>query len=367
MSPLVDLHVDLPLQTSLVVVMTSEPSRPTQPFDSGAINSFRAFVARSVDDDRHERGVVTLGADDLPADGILVAIEWSSINYKDALAASASGRVARISPLVIGIDLAGRVIDSDVAWLRPGAPVVAHGYGLGISHHGGYSQYARVPAEWVVPLPAGLTLLEAMMVGTAGYTAALSVIILEERGLRPEEGPVLVTGATGGVGSIAVDILSSRGYEVVASSGKPDADSYLRRIGAVEVIERSELIATSEGKPLATATWAAAIDCVGGATLGAVLPRIRAGGTVAACGNTGGLELHTTVMPFILRAVALQGIDSVQTGIERRRAVWERLGTDLKPRHLVDNSEQITLDEVDSALEAISTGSTKGRKVVDLR
>jgi len=280
------------------------------------------------------------------------------VNYKDALAASEKGRVARISPLVVGIDLAGTVSET-------GTPVIAHGYDLGVSRHGGFAELARVPSEWIVPLPSGLTLEEAMAIGTAGYTAALSVLALEAHGVNPDRGAVLVTGATGGVGTMAVSMLAGLGYEVVASTGKPAAASYLRSIGAAEILDRAELTDTS--KPLLRATWAGAVDCVGGVTLAHVLSRIAPGGAVAASGNTGGADLPTTVLPFILRGIALLGIDSATTPIDARRAVWERLGSDLKPRGLAEASHVIGLDGVEAALDSILKGGVTGRYVVNTR
>jgi putative YhdH/YhfP family quinone oxidoreductase len=319
--------------------------------------SFRAFEAPP-------RAVTALSLGDLPPDGVLIEVRWSSVNYKDALAASPNGRVARISPLVPGVDLSGTVVDAggDIA---AGGDVIAHGYEIGVSRHGGYAEYARVPADWLVPLPKGLDLHDAMVIGTAGFTAALSVVALEERGLRPGDGPVLVTGATGGVGSVAVSILAGRGYEVVASTGKAWGADYLQRLGASEVIDRGTL--AQPGKPLEPTVWAAAVDCVGGVTLANVLARIRYGGAVAASGLTGGADLPATVMPFILRGVSLLGIDSVQTPIDRRRRVWERLGTDLKPAGLDDMTREIGLAELDLTLSTILEGGLTGRTIVDVR
>ena len=330
---------------------------------------FKAFTATS-HDATVERGVVTMSLDDLPSDGVLIAVERSSINYKDALATTASGRVARISPLIPGIDLAGTVVDAGddgaANGFDVGARVIAHGYDIGVSRHGGYAEFARVPAAWIMPLPEGLDLRQAMIIGTAGFTAALSVVALEDRGLTAADGPVLVTGATGGVGSIAVDILAARGYEVHASSGKTEAESYLRSLGATTVIDRAELSAQG-GKALDSMVWAAAVDCVGGTTLANVLAKIKYGGAVAASGLTGGTAVATTVMPFILRNVALLGIDSVQTPISRRRAVWKRLGADLKPAHLDKVGTDVTLDGIVAMLDAILQSRVTGRVVVDVR
>ncbi len=237
-----------------------------------------------------------------------IRVAWSSVNYKDGLATIPTGRVARISPLIPGIDLAGEVVESADPGIRPGELVIAHGYELGVSRHGGFAEYQRVPAGWVVPLPASLTPRLAMAVGTAGFTAALSFIVLEQRGLRPGVGPVLVTGASGGLGGIAVGILATHGYEVWAATGKPGEADRLRRLGAAQVISRADVTADS-GKSLDSERWAGAIDCVGGATLPYVLRTLRRGATVAASGNTGGPGFTTTVFPFILRSVALVGID----------------------------------------------------------
>ncbi|HMG43248.1 MAG TPA: acryloyl-CoA reductase [Acidimicrobiales bacterium] len=330
------------------------------------ITTFTAFTATAGEDGAVERAVTTLALDDLPPDGVLIAVEWSSVNYKDALATTAKGGVARISPLVPGIDLAGTVVDPAGSGLAVGAPVIAHGYDLGVARHGGHAARARVPAEWIVPLPDGLDLRSAMVIGTAGFTAALSVVALEERGLTAADGPVLVTGATGGVGSMAVGILGTRGYEVVASTGKADAEPYLRSLGATAVIPRDELSAEG-GKPLAAMQWAAAVDCVGGTTLANVLARIRYGGAVAASGLTGGAGLSTTVLPFILRGVALLGVDSVQTPIARRRAVWQRLGGDLEPSGLAEIGHDVSLAGLPDVLDAILRGEVTGRVVVDTR
>jgi acrylyl-CoA reductase (NADPH) len=309
----------------------------------------RAFVAEQ-NDDGVVREVRDLDESDLGEGDVLVRVAYSSVNYKDALAASGKkGQVARISPLVPGIDLAGD-------------GVLAHGYDLGVAHHGGYAEYARVPTDWIVPLPDGLTERQAMAIGTAGYTAALSIIALEDAGLTPDSGPVLVTGASGGVGSTAVDILASRGYEVVASSGKDP--EFLRELGASEVISREDAIGDPD-RPLGKTRWAGAVDCVGGDVLGGVLRTLRYGAAVAACGNTGGVKLPATVLPFILRGVSLLGIDSVQTPIETRRETWRRLADDLRPPHL-DDANEISLDELDSTLDAILRGELQGRTVVKL-
>jgi putative YhdH/YhfP family quinone oxidoreductase len=328
-------------------------------------DTFRAFTATQ-DGDAVIRSIVEMSVDDLPADGLLVAVERSSVNYKDGLATTPKGRVARISPLIPGIDLAGTITGEGSAEFPTGSAVLAHGYDLGVSRHGGFAELARVPEDWLVKLPAGLDAREAMGIGTAGFTAALSILSLEERGLTPTSGPVLVTGATGGVGSVAVSVLATRGYEVVASSGKSDAEAYLRSLGASSIIAREELSAEG-GKPLDSMTWAAAVDCVGGQTLANVLAKIQYGGAVAASGLTGGSGLPSTVLPFILRGVSLLGIDSVQTPIARRRQVWELLGGSMKPAALAAIIRDVALSAVEPALDGILAGGATGRAVVDVR
>ena len=329
-------------------------------------NKYTAFVATKDDSGAVQLGTETRESEALPACEVTVRVEWSSVNYKDALACRADGRVARISPLVPGIDLAGSVIASDDPDTGEGDRVVVHGYDLGVAHDGGFAELARVPAAWVVPLPESLTARDAMIIGTAGFTAALSVLALEDRGLGAADGPVLVTGATGGVGSTAVAMLAGRGYEVVASTGKDTEHEYLRALGAAGVVGRDE-IAPESTRPLEREQWAGAVDCVGGAALQNVLRSLRYGAAVAASGNTGGVELITSVFPFILRGVALLGIDSVQCPIDMRRSVWARIAADLRPRDLERIvASEITLAELPGALDAIHAGAVRGRTLVRL-
>jgi acrylyl-CoA reductase (NADPH) len=329
-------------------------------------DTFRAYVARKVDGPdgtpRIERGVREFAAAALPDGDIEIRVDWSSVNFKDGLATRIDGKVARIDPIIPGIDLAGEVIASGDASLPVGSPVVAHGYDLGVARHGGYAEYQRVPAGWVVPLSEGLTTHDAMAIGTAGFTAAMSVIALEDHGLKPGDGPVLVTGASGGVGSMAVAILGQRGHEVWAATSKADEADRLRGLGATGILGRDEVAA--EGKPLESERWAAAVDPVGAATLPYVLRTLRRGAAVASCGNASGPKLETTVFPFILRGVALLGMDSVAMAIDRRRAIWDRLATDLRPRNLGDGITEVTLDTLDSALDGILAGQARGRWVV---
>ncbi|MCP3937644.1 MAG: acryloyl-CoA reductase [Actinomycetia bacterium] len=326
------------------------------------MDSFSAFLVGKVDDVWTQR-VEDLTVDDLPDGDVLVEVEYSGINYKDGLASTEAGRVARIDPLIPGVDLAGTVVQDGGGFVA-GDRVIAHGYDIGVAHHGGYARYARVPSGWVVPMPDGLNAMQAMLVGTAGYTAALSVEALESHGLTPGDGPVLVTGATGGVGSMAVGMLAKRGYEIVASSGKADQVGWLRDLGAAEVVGREETSAESK-RPLESERWAGCVDCVGGNTLAYALRTTRYGGTVAASGLTGGAALPTTVLPFILRGVTLAGIDSVMNPIEQRIPVWQRISTDLRPAQLDGPAPTVVgFDALGVELDRILAGGMVGRTLV---
>jgi putative YhdH/YhfP family quinone oxidoreductase len=318
--------------------------------------TFRAFVAEKTGDGAAvTRGVREFAAADLPDGEVEVRVAWSSVNYKDALATTADGKVARISPLIPGIDLAGEVVGTSDPAFTVGDRVIAHGYDLGVARHGGYGEYTRLPASYVVPLPDGLTVREAMAVGTAGFTAAMSVAALERSGLEPGAGPVVVTGASGGVGSVAVAILGARGHEVWAATGKPDEESRLRGLGATGIVDRDECTADSP-RPLESARWAGAVDTVGAATLPWVLRTLRPGAAVASSGNAGGAALTTTVLPFILRGVSLLGMDSAAMPIAERRALWARIASDLRPAGLDDDRLGVTevgLGELEPALDAI--------------
>jgi acrylyl-CoA reductase (NADPH) len=323
----------------------------------------RAFVVRRADDGTSTQ-IEDLGSDDLPEGDVVVDVEWSSLNYKDAMVTVPGNRVARTSPLVPGVDLAGTVVSSTDPELAPGTRVLAHGGDLGVSRHGGFATRATVPVELVVPLPVGLSPRDAMAIGTAGFTAALSIDQLEARGLAPGHGPVLVTGASGGVGSFAVVMLAARGYEVVASTGKTKEHDWLERLGAARVVGRDDIDGAGE-RVLGPEQWAGAVDCVGGTTLARVLRSLRYDAAVAASGLTGGAALETTVYPFITRQVALLGVDSVRTPIQRRRAIWSRLAGDLRPAHLDDIvAAEVPLEGLDVALADILEAKVRGRVLV---
>jgi acrylyl-CoA reductase (NADPH) len=295
---------------------------------------------------------------------VTIQVAYSSVNYKDALAVRADGRVARRYPLVPGIDLAGTVVESSDPRHKPGDVVVVHGYDLGVSHHGGYAELARVPADWVVPLPDGLSARQAMALGTAGFTAALSVERLERMGLTPESGTVLVTGASGGVGSIAIAMLAARGYRVAASTGSPETHDYLRELGAQEIVDRAETSATGE-RPLERERWASAVDAVGGPTLAYLLRTTATGGSIALSGNVGGAAVSATVFPFILRGVSVLGIDSVHVPLAERATLWQRMARDLRPPRLEQlTTREVSLAETPAALADIHRGATRGRVVV---
>ena len=323
--------------------------------------SFRAYVVDKTEAAGFSRGLREMAPADLPPGELTIRVDWSSVNFKDGLAARVDGKVARSYPLIPGIDLAGVVVASDDAAIVEGTPVIANGYDIGTARHGGYGELARIPSGWAVPLPEGLTARDAMAIGTAGFTAAMSVVALEQHGLRPGDGPVLVTGASGGVGSTAVAILAMRGHEVWAATGKPDEEPRLRGLGAAGILSREEV--TTPGRPLDSARWAGAVDTVGSATLPYVLRTLRIGAAVASSGNASGADLQTTVFPFILRGVALLGMDSANMAIEPRRELWNRLATDLRPSGIQDAITEVDLDTLEPALDAIVDGRARGRWV----
>ncbi|QFG03620.1 acrylyl-CoA reductase family protein [Tepidiforma bonchosmolovskayae] len=327
--------------------------------------TYRALVVDK-QGDAFSVAVRELSEADLPPGDVTIRVHWSSINYKDGLALSPTGRVIRTYPMVPGVDLAGVVLESSDSRFAPGQEVVVTGYDVGVSHPGGFAELARVPGDWVMPLPPGLTQKEAMAIGTAGFTAALSLEALEHNGLRPENGTVIVTGATGGVGSTAVAMLAQAGYTVAASTGKASEHAYLRELGASEILSREEVSAEST-RPLESERWAGAVDPVGGATTAYLIRTMKYGASIALSGLTGGNTFNTTVYPFILRNVNLLGIDSVYTPMDRRRRTWQRLATDLKPRGLLDSiAVETDLDGVPAVCADILQGKVRGRTLVRL-
>ena len=325
--------------------------------------AFRAFVVNKTGEG-FSAGFKELTQADLPPGEVLIKVAYSSVNYKDGLASIPEGRIVRSYPFVPGVDLAGIVAESSDSRFKTGDEVIATSYEIGVSHFGGYSDYARVKADWVVPLPDGLTLKEAMALGTAGFTAALAIHQLEKNGLKPQNGPVLVTGATGGVGSVGISILSNLGYTVVASTGKTSEHDYLRELGASEIISREETSAESN-RPLEKERWAGSLDSVGGSTLAYLLRTTKYGGSIAAFGNTGGPNLNTTVFPFILRAINLLGIESVNCPMELREQLWHRLASNYKPRRLLDMiGHEVPFEELPQALATILKGGTRGRTII---
>ncbi|MFD1707973.1 acryloyl-CoA reductase [Siminovitchia sediminis] len=324
---------------------------------------FKALVVNKTDDDFSVQ-VNNLHFNDLPSEGVLIQVKYSGINYKDGLASIPDGKIVSSYPIIPGIDLAGTVISSNDSRFKEGDQVIATSYEIGVSHHGGYSEYARIPGDWIVPLPDGMTLKEAMILGTAGFTAALSIHSLENHGLTPEKGKILVTGATGGVGSLAVSMLAKKGYDVAASTGKNEEHEYLYQLGAKEVLSRED-VNNGKIRPLDKQLWAGAIDPVGGETLAAILCKIRYNGAVAVSGLTGGTHVPTTVFPFILRGVHLLGIDSVYCPMEVRKDVWQRMATDLKPVNLSNIIQsEISLEELPEYLPKILKGQARGRMIV---
>ncbi|HEX7056123.1 MAG TPA: oxidoreductase [Bacilli bacterium] len=307
-----------------------------------------------------------IGMSDLPAGDLLIRAQYSSINYKDACSAEPNRKVVKAYPIVPGIDVAGIVATSNSPLFSEGDKVIVHGYGLGVSQFGGYAEYVRVPADWAVKLPPGLTPKEAALIGTAGFTAALAIWRLEECGLTPAAGPVLVTGATGGVGSMAVAMLSKRGYNVEAATGKSAAHDYLRRLGAQKVLAREEVADQAE-KPLSPQRWFGTVDSVGGRTLAAALSGTKYGGAVAACGLAGGFAFPATVYPFILRGVSLLGIDSVALPIAERRKLWRQIAEQFKPDpgllNLMVNRE-IPLENIPAGFAELLSGRVTGRILV---
>jgi acrylyl-CoA reductase (NADPH) len=326
---------------------------------------FKAFIVDKTED-TFTAELKQISLHDLPEADVLIKVAYSSINYKDGLASTPDGKIVRSYPFIPGIDLAGVVVSSQDPRFHEGDDVIATSYEIGVSHYGGYSEYVRIPGDWIVPLPENLSLKEAMVYGTAGFTAALSVQRLEDNGLTPDKGKVLVTGATGGVGSIAVAMLAKRGYEVVASTGKASEHEYLHKLGAKQIISREEVY-NGKIKPLDKQLWAGAVDPVGGEFLASILSKIDYTGSVAVSGLTAGGNVPTTVFPFILRGINLLGIDSVYCPMVIRKKLWERMSSDLKPEGLLDSiSHEITLEDLPETLPLILKGKAKGRFLVKI-
>jgi len=329
------------------------------------VSDFKALVLREVGEGKVEPRLETLAATALPEGDVTVAIEYSTLNYKDGMILQGLGRLVRTYPHIPVIDFAGTVELSDSPRFRPGDKVILTGWRVGELHWGGYAQRARVKADWLVPLPDGMTTRQAMAVGTAGFTAMLSVMALERHGLRPGDAEVLVTGAAGGVGSVAITILHRLGYRVAASTGRPSEHDYLKVLGADSFIDRAAL-ATPSTRPLDRERWAGAIDAVGGTTLGTLLTHMRNRASVAAVGNAGGIELKITVLPFLLRGVNLLGIDSVMCPIPRRVQAWDRLRRDLPLDKLDAITELAPLGDVPRIAAQILRGEIRGRTVIDV-
>ena len=327
------------------------------------MTTFKAFVLKSTDPIKSE--IEEWSTDQLNEGDVLIKVTYSSVNYKDALVVNV-GNLAEFTPLVPGIDLAGTVIESSDERFKEGDEVITTSYRLGTGHHGGYSEIARVPADWVVPKPDGLSLREAMILGTAGFTAALSIQQLERNGLKPGQGQVLVAGASGGVGSLAVNMLANLGYDVAAGTGKTNEHDYLKKLGAKEIIHRDELV-DHKGKSIRRSVWAGAIDPVGGQTTQYILSTLAYGASVATSGLAGGVGVSTDVIPFISRGVNWLGIDSVRCPMDIRAHVWERLATDLKPTCLEDELVlEVGLDELNTVFTDILAGKVRGRTIVKL-
>ncbi|RJF77762.1 MDR family oxidoreductase [Rhodopseudomonas palustris] len=295
---------------------------------------------------------------------VTVAVEWSTVNYKDGLAVTGKSPVVRRFPMIAGIDFAGTVLDSSHPSWKAGDKVVCNGWGMGETHLGAYAEKARVKGDWLVRLPDGISARQAMAVGTAGYTAMLSVLALEKHGLSPKDGPIVVTGAAGGVGSVAIALLSKLGYQVIASTGRTSEEAYLRELGATEIIDRNEL--SAPGKPLGKERWAGGIDSVGSTTLANLLAMTKYRGAIAACGLAGGMDLPASVAPFILRGVCLYGIDSVMCPLPDRQQAWSRLATDLDPAKLEQMTQEIGLDQVIDTGAKVLAGQVRGRIVVKI-
>jgi putative YhdH/YhfP family quinone oxidoreductase len=325
---------------------------------------FKAYLIEEAEG-KSKGAFVTMEEAQLDPGEVTIRVAYSSINYKDALAATGAGRIVRRFPCVGGIDLSGIVERSADPRFKAGDPVVATGFDIGVAHHGGYAEFARLPADWVLPLPAGLSLRDAMVLGTAGFTAVLAIIRMEQNGLAPDQGPVIVSGATGGVGGMAVDMLARVGYRVTALTGKESEFDYLKRLGAAEVMFRSALD-LAHIRPLEKALWAGAVDNLGGEVLAWMASSMKYGGTIVSIGLAAGTALNTTVMPFILRAVCLLGVDSGGVREPLRSRIWQRMAGDLRPKHLLEMTRMIRFEELPEAFAAYMQGKARGRVVVEV-
>ena len=328
------------------------------------MSSIKVLRIREADRKVHA-GFEQIDSSELDAGEVLIRVAYSSINYKDALAATGAGRIIRRFPCIGGIDLAGTVVESGDIRFKSGESVIATSYDIGVAHDGGYAEMARIPADWVVPMPQGMDPYQAMSLGTAGYTAALGIQRMELNGLKPENGAVIVTGATGGVGSLAIDMLAARGYKVTALTGKPSEQAYLKQLGAAEILDRKALD-LSKIRPLEKPLWAGAVDNLGGDVLSWLASTMQPSGTIASIGLAAGMDLKTTVAPFILRGACLLGIDSGYTPMPMRQEVWRRLATDLRPKHLGEMTRTIEFAELPGAFAAFLEGQVRGRTVVKI-
>lgn len=326
--------------------------------------NFKALVLRQ-DDGKTVSTIEQLTINDLPEGDVLISVDYSSINYKDSMAVTGTGKIVRTWPMVPGIDLTGTVLESQADSYKPGDKVLLTGWSVGEQYWGGYSQVQRVQSKWLIPLPEGIESKTAMAIGTAGLTAMLCVMALEDAHITPDRGPIVVTGAGGGVGSVAVAILSKLGYEVTAVSGRASTHDYLKGLGAKEIISREDML--KPARPLEAQRWAGAVDTAGDAILARVLAETDYNGAVAACGLAAGFKLPTTVMPFILRNVRLQGVDSVMCPNKRRQTAWKRLAQDLPQSAVTEINQVVSLEGIKQVAEDMMAGKTQGRTVVDLK
>lgn len=328
------------------------------------MSKFKAFLIEEAEEGVNS-SFKTIDTADLDPGEVLIKTAYTSVNFKDALAATGAGKIIRRFPCVGGIDLSGVVVESSSDEFKVGQEVIATSYDIGVAHHGGYAEYCRVPAKWVVPMPAGLDLFSSMALGTAGFTAGLAVERMEHNGLNPDAGPVLVNGATGGVGGIAIDILSALGYDVTAMTGKPDQSDYLKSLGAAEILDTASLD-LAKIRPLGRETWAGVVDNLGGDILSWLASTVKVGGAIASIGLAASFKFNTTVMPYILRGVTLAGIDSVNAEMEVRRKVWGRLATDMKPKNLDKIVTTVAFDDLPATFEAVMQAKMRGRSVVKI-